>query len=77
MADRETAWLVERHYNSTLHYYCPGPGAGWIPWTTEANAAMRFARREDAELALHHLCDDVGRVAEHMWIDGKEAPRHE
>lgn len=58
----ELAWLVER--DSPAEYaYMDDMG---IQWTSDPNKAMRFARRDDAEMFAAGS-DDAVRVCEHMW----------
>lgn len=62
----ETAWLIESRFT-------PGPswwsGKGPAPWTRNANEAVRFVRRQDAEAAMDSLPDKhMIFVSEHMWI---------
>lgn len=58
----ELAWLVER--DSPAEYaYMDDMG---IQWTGDPNKAMRFARRDDAEMFAAGS-DDAVRVCEHMW----------
>lgn len=70
--DRETAWLIESQ--------CDG-GCKWFSrnsrvWTRDANEALRFSRRKDADefLTLWNSRVDVqplvgASVTEHMWIE--------
>lgn len=58
----ELAWLVER--NSPAEYaYMDDCG---IQWTSDPNKAMRFARRDDAEMFAAGS-EDALRICEHMW----------
>ena len=64
MAD-ERAWLCENGEVSpsyiTVEYGC-------LTWTKDPLKALRLARRADAEM-IAEICDDVWRVAEHMWCE--------
>jgi hypothetical protein len=63
----QAAWVVERYTNGRLEYF---QGRGADSWTYKNDDAMRFAREQDAQRACGWLCNDMGRAAEHMWIDG-------
>lgn len=58
----ETAWLVERGDSSTG---APLYLAGRDDWTDDNLAAVRFARKEDAQ----RFAGVGDRVAEHAWTD--------
>ena len=58
----ELAWLVERD-SPAKYAYMDDMG---IQWTDDPNKAMRFARRDDAEMFAAGS-DDVVRICEHMW----------
>lgn len=61
---RETGWLVERGGNGTPMYRTLEQG---LPvWTPDSLKALRFARREDAELFAAED-DDAWLVTEHSW----------
>ena len=61
---RETAWLVERGDSGPPRYRTMEQGS--IVWTDDVNKALRFARRQDAEMFCADDAD-AWRVAEHMW----------
>lgn len=65
-----TGWLVERNDLGSPRWLCFGPRHRDTTYTTDANKALRFMRKEDAEAAMYHLenNDPVLRVTEHKWI---------
>lgn len=74
----ERAWLVEWRFNGIQWMYLWPRAPGGFSFTSDANQAIRFARREDAEAALKWAQDTdsrrgAGRVAgellatEHEW----------
>lgn len=79
---RETAWLIEQHWNNTLYYWSAGGpsnrrtarGVGVEGWNSDPEAAIRFCREQDAMVVLSHLLNSAGRVAEHAWGVGNEQP---
>lgn len=61
----ETAWLIERHDTSPITYLYYD---GFFQWTPDANKALRFARREDADMVGGEAPDGVAvRILEHIW----------
>ena len=66
---RETAWLVERGDSGPPRYRTMEQGS--IVWTDDVNKALRFARRQDAEMFCADDAD-AWRVAEHMWTGPAE-----
>lgn len=70
MSKDETGWVIER-----AEYLNPGSGPYYLTvgemdmfdWTPDSLLAIRFARRQDAEMVSRILDDDVGKIAEHMW----------
>lgn len=65
-------WLIERHVNSELRYWCGRAPDNFLPKHDEA---IRFARAEDANIVLAWLCGGVGRTAEHLW-EAEQSPTH-
>lgn len=59
----ETGWLIERKGWS--------PPMWWHPvcvWTTDASAALRFARKADADALIDfHCLQPVAFSSEHLW----------
>jgi len=63
---RSIAWLVEkREEGKPLKYRTMING--WIEWTENVQEAIRFARREDADMFSNEDIEHV-HIAEHMWI---------
>lgn len=71
--ERETAWLIERYHNSRIHYFDGSPRQGVhsadfsAAWNEKADAAIRFAREQDAAVVLARCLGGIGRVAEHAF----------
>lgn len=61
----EFAWLIERDTDSNPQYLTVRKDL--FDWTTDSNVAIRFARRQDAEMVARVIGDEVSRVAEHGW----------
>lgn len=73
----EQAWLIER----SGEYWAAGPFSSWQEsqaldpdlwrksWTKDANAALRFARKQDAEMVIRYEGWQHAVATEHMWID--------
>lgn len=66
----ETGWLIEKHFDGVVHYV--SIEFGIIFYTAEHVAALRFARRTDAEKFFDMLLffDDYYEgafVREHTW----------
>jgi hypothetical protein len=68
----ETAWLIEfpADQNGAVYYGKTVEGLGQ---TNENLDAVRFARREDAELIIADVGWTEAKAVEHMWIDDKPA----
>lgn len=68
----DTAWLIEFFGRGPPTYYGKTTEDG-LSMTRDHNAAVRFARQEDADMVI----DDIGwtrpdvQAVEHMWCDGK------
>lgn len=63
----ETAWLIEvmgDNETPTYHQLVHDDD-----WTFDANKALRFARREDAQAYIDHIGWTVPKPVEHMWCD--------
>jgi len=66
-------WLIERSVNGRALWWCPGQCT--IPGhTTDASKAVRFARKEDAELVRKELMGDEAYVTEHVWQNDTLTP---
>lgn len=67
MAD-ETAWLIEIPGSDVV-----GPMYHQLEyddeWTPDANKALRFARRQDAQAYIDYTGWTVPKPVEHMWCD--------
>lgn len=61
----EIGWLVEDSRNNGLIKYRTMDQEG-IHWTEDVNKAIRFARREDAEMFADGD-EDAWHIAEHIW----------
>lgn len=69
--DQEIGWLIERCLG--------GPALWWDGHGKDTfsgiNHAVRFARREDAQIVLEHIIDGFDRqhcvVTEHIWVKGE------
>ena len=70
-ASTETGWLIEHHYDipeSGVRYWAGLEVYGdESVWTPDPSAAIRFARREDAEKIVPALHWEKIVVAEHVW----------
>lgn len=66
MAD-ETGWLVEDGGTLARPRYRTMDQTG-IHWTEDPNAAIRFARRADAEMFAAGD-EDAWRITEHIWCE--------
>ena len=64
----ETAWLIETDEGGSINYF---QLAHDDDWSFDANKALRFARREDAQAYIDHIGWTEPRPVEHMWC----APR--
>lgn len=62
----ETAWLVEDSRNNGLIKYRTMDQEG-IHWTEDVHKAIRFARREDAEMFAAGD-EDAWHIVEHIWV---------
>lgn len=56
----ETRWLIERHTDGMLVWFCPkigrDCGAGnYGGWTVDANEALSFARKVDAQEFINNF----------------------
>jgi hypothetical protein len=71
MAEIETGWLIECREENGIEWWSLPHAVG--EWTKDASAALRFARRVDAEAYAHSAgLDDCGfttYITEHEWSD--------
>ena len=72
-AGEEIGWVIERHINSELLYWT-GRYIEPHGFSSDNADAIRFARKQDADVILGRLLDGNGKVAEHMWVG---PPAHE
>lgn len=64
---RASIWLIEWPDDGNLH-----PLRWWhgeFGYTRDPNKTPRFARREDAEMAIKYLKLDGATAVEHIWMD--------
>ncbi len=65
------AWLVERHDHPTIRpAYLALTDVLSIAWVTEADDAVHFARRADAERMCEGGEDYALKVCDHQWCGG-------
>lgn len=62
----ETGWLVEDSHKFGYPQYRYFDSTGLVGWTRDANEAIRFARRIDAE-QFAAADEDAFHIVEHMW----------
>jgi hypothetical protein len=72
----EYGWVIERYINSELHYWSGWAKESGRDFTRDHFNAIRFARECDAMMVLSHLCDGLGRVAQHGWIGSSTGNRN-
>jgi hypothetical protein len=66
----EVAWLIEQ-IDSWWPTWLAGVDGCEPVWTTDANLAIRFSRRIDAESLASGLIDEeTFTVTEHEWMGG-------
>ena len=62
----ETGWLIESIKDGGIKYLTVPPD-GVFGWTEDSLKAIRFCRREDAEMVATLIGEDVDKIAEHLW----------
>ena len=72
----QTAWLIEMPdpLDSAPRWF--SAGANGFHWTRDANTALWFVRKRDAEYFANWACLNAWpdcRITEHMWIDTEAA----
>lgn len=67
----ETAWLIEFSQRVSVQPCWYGKTEDGLGQTTDPNAALRFARAEDAQMVIEDFGWTDARPSEHMWC----APR--
>lgn len=70
------AWLIERSSVGGALWYLT-VHKDLFDWTHDSTQAIRFARRQDAEMVARVIGDEVSRVAEHGWYLPPVQPIHE
>jgi hypothetical protein len=60
----ELGWLIETHDRTARSWWWGG--GGYRHWVTDANLAVRFCRKADADRVISMLGLDA-EAAEHMW----------
>jgi hypothetical protein len=74
----EHGWLIERTDLPNAHWLALDvlSDAPEIRWLDDANRAMRFYRKRDAEIfcLLHPQRGFLPVITEHVWVDGSAAP---
>ena len=76
MSDNETGWLIER----AGQWYAAAPHTSWTVrqalfpldqenWTGDANRALRFARKVDAETLIRFVGWQNAAATEHMFLN--------
>ena len=70
---REVGWLIELVFPGIpAQWAAPGPAG--FHWISDANHALRFARKVDAEAAIQNFPMPAQRhscvATEHVWDDG-------
>ena len=81
MSDNETGWLIER----AGQWYAAAPHTSWTVrqalfpldkenWTGDANRALRFARKVDAETLIRFVGWQNAAATEHMFLNATGAP---
>lgn len=71
-----SAWLIERYIGNVLHYWSADAWeAARQPernsprdWRPDVDLAIRFADERSALTVLKFVCGNLGRVAEHKWM---------
>lgn len=60
----ETGWLIEDGSNFPQYLTAEN---GLFAWTFLNDKAIRFSRREDAEMVAAVIDEDAWAIVEHMW----------
>lgn len=68
MAEIETGWLIELKPSVvTVPAYWGVDRDGELDWTKDDKAAIRFARKEDAQAVIKHYGWTEADAVEHQW----------
>lgn len=70
----ETAWLVEINKGGLPIYFQLKDDDDWTP---DHNAALRLARREDAQQVIDYYGWTSAKPIEHMWVAGPSVASHD
>lgn len=70
----ETAWLIELNEEITPVYFQLKDDDDW---TADHDAALRLARREDAQQIIDYYGWTRAKPVEHMWCEGPAHPSTE
>ena len=62
----ESAWLIEQSGNAIRYATVED---GMFAWTPDVSEAIRFSRRDDAEMYAELIGDDDVHIREHVWTD--------
>lgn len=64
----ETGWLIEHEDEPMWLTLQPAEAAWTVCWSKDSQDALRFARRQDAELYCATFLDESPvRITEHRW----------
>lgn len=63
-----TAWLIEIDEGASINYF---QMLDDDDWTFDQNAALHFARKQDAEKMIAYYGWTHARAVEHMWPETK------
>ncbi len=72
----ETGWLIEIVDGGVPAYWGRGGEDGVLGWTADHIKALRFARKEDAEMVIEEYGWTRARAVDHMWCDYSHAWEH-
>ncbi len=67
----ESAWLIEFPGHGKPTYYGLSGEGSMLGITSDHNDAIRFARKQDAEMMIADVGWNAAEAVEHMWCDGK------
>lgn len=62
-------WVIEQYRQNQLHYWGGATLRRENMWATTFRDAVKFADRESANRVLTDLCEGLGRVAEHRFVE--------
>ncbi|MGL4445714.1 MAG: hypothetical protein ACRCU1_18970 [Alsobacter sp.] len=70
MIDIESGWLIEIPGDHQRPLWWTGGG-----WTADADSAVRYARKVDAERVILHSGHEGAEAVEHQWVPAKLPPK--